>query len=121
MVRSTLAIVLFLMPFTALAETFLLMAEEDGCVWCERWDREISTIYPKTGEGKAAPLVRFDMHEEVPEGVTLNGRVRFSPTFILVQDGSEIDRLEGYPGEDFFWGLLALMLKRANIAFEGQG
>lgn len=121
MLRNALAFVVFLMPVTAFAETFLLMAEEDGCFWCARWDNEISAIYPKTAEGKAAPLRRFDMHQGAPDGVELNSRVRFSPTFILVQNGAEIDRLEGYPGEDFFWGLLAIMLKRADIAFEGQG
>ncbi len=30
----------------------------------------------------------------------------FTPTFVLFDDGREIGRIEGYPGEDFFWGLL---------------
>jgi hypothetical protein len=29
---------------------------------------------------------------------------------VLVKDGVEVARLEGYPGEDFFWGLLGRML-----------
>ena len=120
MLRSVLALVLFVFPITASAGTNLLMAEEHGCVWCERWDEEISHIYPKTAEGKAAPLRRFDLHDGTPEDVTLDGPVRFTPTFILVQDGREIDRLEGYPGEDFFWALLAMMLDRAKIPFEAQ-
>jgi hypothetical protein len=32
--------------------------------------------------------------------------VRYSPTFVVVMDGREIGRIEGYPGEAFFWGLL---------------
>ena len=28
----------------------------------------------------------------------------------LVDDGRELSRIEGYPGEDFFWGLLEMML-----------
>jgi hypothetical protein len=47
-----------------------------------------------------------------PEGVTLASRPRFTPTFIVVQDGAEIGRIEGYPGEDFFWGLLGRILER---------
>lgn len=120
MLRSALAFVLFVFPITALAETNLLMAEEHGCVWCERWDEEISHIYPKTAEGKAAPLRRFDLHKGTPEDIVLARPVHYTPTFILVQDGKEIDRLEGYPGEDFFWALLAMMLDRANIPFEAQ-
>lgn len=114
-----LALASFL-PLTASAQTYLLMAEEAGCVWCARWNEEISHIYPKTPEGQAAPLQRYDLHNDDP-GVTFARRVHFTPTFILVRDGEELDRIEGYPGEDFFWGLLAMMLERARIPFEEAG
>ncbi len=99
----------------AAAETFLLMAEEPGCPWCARWDSEVGAIYPKTPEGRAAPLKRFDLHRGPPPGVALASRVRFTPTFLLVRDGAELGRIEGYPGEAFFWGLLSAMLARAGI------
>jgi hypothetical protein len=98
----------------AAADSYLLMAEEDGCYWCARWDKEISQIYPKTPEGKAAPLKRYDLRGETPD-VDFKQRVTFTPTFIVVSDGKEVNRLEGYPGEDFFWGLLSQMLSRAGI------
>ncbi len=93
------------------AETTLLMIEEEGCVWCARWDEEIAPIYPKTAEGKLAPLQRHDIHEPVTHA-TLQRGVFFTPTFILLEDGVETGRIEGYPGEDFFWGLLADMIKQ---------
>ena len=95
------------------AETFLLMAEEDGCYWCEKWDEEIAAIYPKTAEGKIAPLRRYDVHDETPD-VTFKTRVHYTPTFVLISDGTEVGRIEGYPGEDFFWGLLQIMLEEAE-------
>jgi thioredoxin-related protein len=119
--RVFAVILLALVPAGARAETVLLMAEETGCVWCARWDAEISAIYPKTPEGRAAPLQRFDIHGQAPEGVAFKSRVRFTPTFVLVRDGLEIDRIEGYPGEDFFWGLLGLMLEQANVPHEETG
>lgn len=97
------------------------MAEEDGCVWCERWHEEIAPIYPKTAEGRAAPLVRYDLHGAAPSDIEFEHRVHFTPTFILVRDNQEIDRIEGYPGEDFFWGLLGMMLERADIKLEPTG
>ena len=109
------------LPLSASAETYLLMAEEKGCAWCARWNREVSEIYPKTPEGQAAPLRRYDLHGPDPEGVAFQLPVRFSPTFILVQDGQEVGRIEGYPGEDFFWGLLTMLLERAEIALEQTG
>lgn len=96
------------------AEMLLYMAQEHGCYWCGKWDEEIADIYPKTVEGQTAPLIRFDIHDQKPEGVTFKRAVNFTPTFILVKDGLELSRIEGYPGEDFFWGLLSKMLKSAQ-------
>ena len=98
----------------AAAEVRLLMAEERGCIWCARWNDEIAPAYPKTAEGRAAPLYRYDLQsDEAP--ADLAARVHFTPTFILVRDGVELSRIEGYPGEDFFWGLLGQMLSQADI------
>lgn len=109
------------LPIPASAETYLLMAEEHGCAWCARWDEEISHIYPKTDEGRTAPLQRYDLHGETPENVTLARRVSFTPTFILITDGVEVGRIEGYPGEDFFWSLLTMMFEEAGIPVETTG
>jgi len=45
----------------------------------------------------------------------------FTPTFVLMQDGVEIGRIEGYPGEDFFWGLLNQMIETAQPSEMVQG
>ena len=90
----------------------LVMIEEVGCRWCATWNREIAPIYPKTAEGQAAPLTRLDIHDPLPAGLTLKRAAFYTPTFILVRDGAELARIEGYPGEDFFWGLLGMMLMK---------
>ncbi len=112
--------VLTWLPFSLWADTYLLMAEEDGCYWCAKWNEEIAHIYPKTAEGKTAPLQRYDLRGEAPD-VTFVQRVHFTPTFILVEDGAEVGRIEGYPGEDFFWGLLTMMFERADIPLDKTG
>ena len=121
LLRAILVVALTSLPMTVSAETFLLMGEEKGCVWCARWNRELADIYPKTPEGAAAPLRRFDIHGDPPEGITLASRVRFTPTFILVRDGVEVDRIEGYAGDLFFWGLLGMMLDRAQVDYGETG
>jgi hypothetical protein len=116
------AMVLALVLATAVsAETRLLMAEEPGCMWCARWNEDIAHIYSKTEEGRAAPLQRFDIREGAPDDVTLDRKVQFTPTFVLVHNGVEAGRIEGYPGEDFFWGLLGRLLVRAGIDTNGSG
>ena len=112
---------LWLLPLTAAAETLLLMAEEEGCFWCAKWTKEIGPIYPKTAEGQTAPLMRYDVTGETPAGVTLARPVHFTPTFVLLQDGTEMGRIEGYPGQDFFWGLLSQLFENANIDLSPTG
>ena len=118
--NALLILALAWLPLPAVADTYLLMAEEQGCYWCARWNEEIAHIYPKTDEGKTAPLRRYDLHSETPN-VALERRVHYTPTFILVEDGQEVGRIEGYPGEDFFWGLLTMMFNRAEIPLEQTG
>jgi thioredoxin-related protein len=110
---------LVISTFCAAADTLLVMVEEKGCIWCARWNDEISEIYPKTEEGAAAPLRRIDIHATRPDDIIFARALTFTPTFVLVVDGHEISRIEGYPGEDFFWGLLGKMLAQANIEVTG--
>lgn len=94
----------------ASAETRLVMFERDGCTWCRRWQHEIGGIYPLTEEGRAAPLVVINVDRPMPDGYSFAGQAVYTPTFVLVEDGVEIARITGYPGEEFFWGLLDQML-----------
>ena len=106
-----------LLSLPARAETRLVMGEEAGCIWCAQWNEDIAPIYPKTPEGQAAPLMRIDIHDDLPEGLSFASALRFTPTFVLMQDGQEIARIEGYPGEEFFWGLLQVMLNEAGVDY----
>lgn len=93
----------------------LLMVEQAGCVYCRMWEHDLGPIYPKTPEGKIAPLERTDLHKPFPADVTITGgKPVFTPTFILLQDGVEVGRIEGYASEDFFWGLLGQALEKAG-------
>ncbi len=101
----------------ALAQDLTLyMVEQHGCIYCERWDAEVGDAYHKTAEGRIAPLVRLQLRDPLPEGLTFERKAVFTPTFVLVRDGQELERIEGYPGEDFFYGMLGVMLKNAGPA-----
>ena len=84
----------------------LLMFESEGCEWCEIWDKEVGSIYPKTSEAQAAPLRRIDIHATRDEKLSSIRPVMFTPTFVLMDKGKEVGRILGYPGESNFWGLL---------------
>lgn len=90
----------------------LLMLEQQGCAWCERWHDEIGPIYPKTDEARIAPLTIVDIDEPWPERLAGIRREVFTPTFVLVEDGVELARIRGYTGDEFFWFLLGEMIDK---------
>jgi thioredoxin-related protein len=98
----------------------LVMVEQRGCLYCKMWHDQVGPEeYARTAEGAFAPLRRIDLHAPRPEDLTFATPLRITPTFVLVEDGTELARMEGYPGEDFFWGLLGMMLN-AHTDFEGE-
>jgi len=107
-----IALVLGLAAAPARAEMVLMMLESGGCDWCQRWDAEVGPVYDRTAEGRRAPLRRQDIHAPLPDGISLARAARYTPTFVLLEDGVEKGRIEGYPGEAFFYGLLQQLLDR---------
>ncbi|MEO1544153.1 MAG: hypothetical protein AAFR75_09080 [Pseudomonadota bacterium] len=93
----------------------LIMFEEDGCEWCEKWNEEIGIVYDKTSEGRKAPLRRIDIHDTRPTDLRKITRINFTPTFVVVENGQEYGRILGHPGEDFFWPMLRKILAKLPV------
>ena len=112
-IRALAAVAAMTVALSATANAAeLLMYRTAGCPWCAKWDEAIGPIYPKTEVGRRVPLRVVHSDKESGPDVALLRPVRYSPTFVLVDNGREVGRIEGYPGEDFFWGLLEnLVLK----------
>jgi len=45
--------------------------------------------------------------------------VMYTPTFVLLNNGREIGRITGYPGEDHFWGLLEELIVKMEASIQG--
>ena len=99
----------------------LLMFERSGCPWCLRWDREVSATYPRTPEGALAPLRRVNLDQGQPTDVNLSLPVRFTPTFVLIDQGREVGRIIGYMDESTFWGLLTKLVQDHQKRRESEG
>ena len=78
------------------------------------FDREIATVYGKTPEGTRAPLRRVDIAKAPPADLAFIDVERLTPLFVLVEHGSEIGRIRGYPGEEHLWGLLGALIKKLD-------
>jgi hypothetical protein len=107
---GALCAVVVLMSAASAAELF--MYRRAGCPWCAKWDREIGPIYPKTDLGRRLPLRMVDLDRGDAPAIRVRSPVRYTPTFVLVDSGREVGRIEGYPGDAFFWGLLEQMVEQ---------
>lgn len=115
---TMLLLVLTLLPglslagSTQVAPVQLLMIRQDSCVYCRQWEVEVAPTYPRSAQGRAAPLMRVDIHGPYPDGLALDRQPYVTPTFILIRDGQEIGRIEGYPGQKNFWTFLDRLLAK---------
>jgi hypothetical protein len=114
--RAMLGLVLVSGALTTMASSLraaeLIMFEREGCLHCAKWMAEVAPSYSKSAEGLRVPLRRHDLARGQDAGIKLARPVRFSPTFVLVDQGREIDRITGYIDNATFWGLFAPMLAR---------
>ena len=101
-----IAIAVLALDACAASAMELVMYRRAGCPWCAVWDRDIGPIYGKTEIGRRLPIRSFDLDRGRDGAAELKSPVIFTPTFVVLDRGREIGRIEGYPGEDFFWGRL---------------
>ena len=109
--RCLLFLAITIMSIASTSAAELVMFRRDGCPWCAAWDRDISHIYGKTDIGRRVPLQMADIHRDRPRFM-LKSTVIYTPTFVLVDKGREVGRIEGYTGDYFFWGLLERLIEQ---------
>ena len=118
LIQITMAVIM-IATAQASAAYELIMVEQQGCHYCERWKEEIGPIYPKTDVGMFAPIRLVDI-TKVDSTPEIAAAVVFTPTFIITDGKREITRMEGYMSEDFFWGVLEMILER-ETEFKATG
>ena len=111
--RRLFAAALLTLAASGVSAAELMMVERAGCVWCERWQRDIGPAYMKSDEGQRAPLRRVSLDDGQPK-LRLKEPVRFTPTFILIEHDREIGRITGYLDNAMFWGLLGVLLGKVD-------
>lgn len=115
-----IALVLAIGPASLRAEPVgsglqLLMVEDRGCAACRQWRADVLPGYAAHPQGRAAPLLIVDIDGPWPNGLALARRPQITPSFILLRNGQEVSRVEGYAGQAHFWPVLAEMLHGADL------
>ncbi len=107
-----LACLSFAHALSADSSSELVMFDDEYCSWCKQWEDEIGVIYRITPEHCQAPLKKIELGDTLPDSISLKEPVVYTPTFVFLVLGKEVDRIVGYPGEDFFWSMLDDMINK---------
>ncbi len=93
-------------------KTVLVMVDSRSCYYCRKWEREVMQSYLNSPEGRTAPLVKRERgHADLAR---ISG-LAYTPTFILFNQGTEVGRIVGYGGPDFFWAEIGRLWQMANF------
>jgi hypothetical protein len=91
----------------ARAETRLVMFGTADCGGCRVFYLESLQDYWTSEESTAMPLSIVDAAALGTAGNALRAPLSTYPTFVLMRDGREIGRIDGYPGREVFFATMA--------------
>lgn len=88
----------------------ILVFERDACLTCRLFRRDVAPRYTASIRGQVAPLRYIDIATETDAARShpaLARPLRMIPTAVIVEDGREFARIEGYTGPDSFFKMVA--------------
>ena len=92
---------------TAVADSRLIMVTSDYCPSCQAWELDVGKVYDKSPYATTLPLTRVEIGSKMPGGVTFEKPVVGTPTFLIIHNGQEIGRQNGYIDAEMFWWWLS--------------
>lgn len=87
----------------ARADSQLVMFSANDCLSCRAFYHEVLPSYWGSEESLDLPIRIVDVQALGSDGNALNAPLTEMPTFVFMQDGREIARLEGYEDRDAFY------------------
>lgn len=88
----------------------LIAFEAPGCTYCAVFRRDVMPNYATSLAGKQAPLRFVDVNDEDAERLELTRPITIVPTVVVVREGREIGRIDGYVGPINFHRMIDTML-----------
>lgn len=90
----------------------LIFVQADGCIHCIRFNRQMAAPYRASESGRKVPLRDVDLAKRWPADLGQVDRPPYTPVFILVEDGRELGRFNGYLGPKQFNREVKRLLRR---------
>lgn len=95
----------------------MVVLEVDGCIYCNVFRKQMQPNYEASKQGRAVPLRFIDIndHEKLAK-LGLTQPVGIVPTFVILENNSEIGRIPGYMGHhDFFRAIDHILAGRIDF------
>lgn len=90
----------------------LIVLEVANCIYCDIFRRDVLPGYQKSKRSEELPLRFVDLNDPAFEQLKLASSVSMVPTIVLMREGREADRINGYTGPEAFFHTVARMLGR---------
>ncbi|MEL6298673.1 MAG: thioredoxin family protein [Pseudomonadota bacterium] len=90
----------------------LIVFEAPGCIYCKLFRRDVAPAYSTSARSREAPLRFANASEAVRLVPGLKRGLTTVPTAVLVKDGKEVARIEGYTGPEPFFQIMARLFAK---------
>ena len=88
------------------SRTEVIVFEISGCKYCVVFRENLGARYLSSTTNTLAPMRFVDVGRLDPEAFHLSGDIGTVPTIVLMRDGREVDRIEGYPLSEILFGMV---------------
>ncbi len=86
--------------------TEVIVFEIGGCKYCTAFRDNLGARYLASTTNRAAPMRFVDVGKLDPQSFQLRADINTVPTIVVLQDGREVDRVEGYPLPELLFGMV---------------
>lgn len=88
-------------PSTALQE--LIVLEVANCTYCDVFRQVVLPRYQRSKRAGELPIRFVDLNDPAADQLRLSSSVTIVPTVVMMREGAEIGRINGYMGPEAFF------------------
>lgn len=88
----------------------LIVLEAPNCIYCAIFRRDVLPNYQKSKRAAELPIRFLDLNDPAADQLKLSSSVTIVPTVVLMRDGSEAGRIDGYWGPEAFFQSISRMM-----------
>ena len=92
----------------------VLVFESESCIYCRIFRRDVLPQYLQSKRAKMAPIKFIDVKRVDPKKLGIVAPLTMLPTFVIMREGRERGRINGYLGPEPFFHMVSQILRTAQ-------